>query len=241
MESVINIHYIYINKYDKFDTTIPDFLLELKDKYVKQPCTKISFHTYTDLYNDINLYNTEYGFLFSKINPLFPAALSDIGRIFLLWKYGGIYHDLDEYIDDSDVLQNIVEKLNKLEFLFMNKPSSVHKCANSNMASIKYNLLFERILATQFKNIYRVKKELLDDSEKKHNLWRETGMVFLYELIKSSGAPVDQLPPPTLYRDSAIGFHDHFIHWEMIKRKLNYQTDGEHWSELRKTEPLVLI
>lgn len=263
MRPVTNIHYIYINRYDKFDTKIPDYVLELKDLYTKKPDTQINFYTYTDLYNEINSYNTEYGFLFSKINPMIAAALSDIGRIFLLWKYGGIYHDLNEYINDGDVLQDIVEKLSRLEFLFMNKPSTGHKCANSNMASVKNIPMFKQILATQFKNINRVREELFNDPSKVHNMWTETTMVYLYELILASGVELpgegtipyeyNHIKDQYIYsksgvrfhRDSATKFREHFIDWKMKLKANPYNRNPdsglfEHWSQLQKKVPLVL-
>ena len=83
---VLNIHYIYINKNDKFCTKIPVQVKKLKKLYVKDNSIRFKIHTYTSLFNEIKEYNKEYSELLSKINPLFAAAIADIGRIFVLWK-----------------------------------------------------------------------------------------------------------------------------------------------------------
>ena len=113
MTDKLIVHYIYINKHDKHDDVIPEQVLNLKKLYVAYENLEFKIHNYTSLYEEFKEYNAEYARLVSKINPLLPAFIADIGRIFVLWKYGGIYHDAHFYINNIQFLLKVKDTINK--------------------------------------------------------------------------------------------------------------------------------
>ena len=232
------IHYININKNDKFCTKMPVQVNKLKKLYVKDKSITFKIHTYTSLFNEIKEYNKEYSELLSKINPLFATAIADIGRIFVLWKYGGIYHDAHFYIEDNKFLNKIKDTLNIYDYIFERHPSNnTYSCRNGNMASNKNNKLFEKILKKQFKNLERIKKEIKNNSKKLHNIWSEFGMVFLTTLLNENNIDIRK------FSINNVPNNENFcIHWK-IKQLPRFYNSGmkDHWSVLQKKIPLLLI
>jgi len=88
------IHYIYINRKNKFDRTIPNEVLKLA-----QECRglahdlEVQIHGYHDIQSMLMEYDKELGRLFSLIDPDFSACMADIGRIVCLYRFGGIYKE----------------------------------------------------------------------------------------------------------------------------------------------------
>jgi len=188
MTDKLIVHYIYINKYDKYDTVIPDEVLQLTKLYVNYDNLEFKIHNYVSLYEEFKEYNAEYARLVSKINPLLPAYIADVGRIFVLWKYGGIYHDAHYYINNIPFLLKVKDTINKHGILFESHPlkRACAACRNTNMAALKNNPLLLKILHKQFENLQRIEQELIHDSSKRHKMWRETTMIFLKILLSES-------------------------------------------------------
>ena len=59
-----------------------------------QKILEFKLYFFEDLYKLLKEYDNELAFYFNKINLNYAALLSDIGRIFILYKFGGIYQDL---------------------------------------------------------------------------------------------------------------------------------------------------
>jgi hypothetical protein len=226
------IHYIYINKQDKYDTVIPEQVLQLTKLYVNNDNLEFRIHNYVSLYKEFKEYNTEYARLFSKINPLMPAFMADIGRIFVLWKYGGIYHDAHYYINNTQFLLKVKNTINKHGFAFESHPSKQSNtcCRNTNMAAIKNNALFLKILHKQFENLLRIEQELLYDSSKRHKMWRESTMIFLQILLSESK------PSNSKFTIKLVPNNEEFCFpWDLQKLPKFYNNPNmeDHWSRIQ--------
>lgn len=235
MDNII-VHYIYINKHDKFSTEIPEQVQKLTTLYVKDKSIRFMIHSYTSLYNEIKEYNTEYAELFSKINPLFAAALADIGRIFVLWKYGGIYHDAHFYIKDIEFFHKIKNTLKQQDYIFEKHPdeNKGYACRNTNMCANKQNKLFEQILHRQFSNLKKIIHELQVDNTKKHNMWREIGMIFLEVLLIENNIDINNFSIKNIKNHENICFL-----FKLVKLPKFYNKKDQHWSTLQKKIPLI--
>jgi hypothetical protein len=232
MSHKLIVHYIYINKYDKYDTVIPEEVLQLTKLYVHYENLEFKIHNYVSLYEEINEYNVEFARLISKINPLLPAHIADIGRIFVLWKYGGIYHDAHYYINNIQFLLKVKDTINKHGFLFESHPikNMSYGCRNTNMASLCYNPLFLQILHKQFENLQRIEQELIIDNSKRHNMWRELGVIFLEILLGES-----KLSNPEFTMTIVPNNEEFCVLWDItgLHKFYNNPNMEDHWSVLQ--------
>jgi hypothetical protein len=232
MDDKLIIHYIYINKYDKYDTVIPKEVLQLTKLYVKYDNLEFKIHNYVSLYEEIKEYNAEYARLISKINPLLPAFIADVGRIFVLWKYGGIYHDAHYYMHNIQFLLKVKDTIHKHGFAFESHPiKQINTCCrNTNMAALSNNHLFLKILDKQFKNLQRIEQELLHDSSKIHTMWKELGMIFLEILLSESNLSNSKFTMKIVPNNEEFCFM-----WDLqtVPKIYNKPNNEDHWSVLQ--------
>lgn len=232
MTDKLIVHYIYINKHDKYNTIIPDEVMQLTKLYVKYDNLEFKIHNYVSLYEEIKEYNTKYASLFSKINPLLPAFIADIGRIFVLWKYGGIYHDAHFYITNIQFLLKVKDTINKHGFAFELHPRKhlSYSCRNTNMAAAKKTPLFLTILHKQFENLQRIEQELIQDINRRHNLWREAGIIFLEMLLSESNLSNSEFTMKIVPNNKEFCFL-----WELknLPKFYNKSNMEDHWSILQ--------
>ena len=90
-------HYIFINPNDVFGNINNDIILNDIKKIHKKNytnCEILKYYGYIDIVNLLKNYDNELCKLFLKLNYNYPALLADIGRLIILYNYGGIYHDL---------------------------------------------------------------------------------------------------------------------------------------------------
>ena len=232
MDDKLIIHYIYINKHDKYDTVIPQQVIKLTKLYVNYDNLEFKIHNYVSLYEEFKEYNAEYARLISKINPLMPAFIADIGRIFVLWKYGGIYHDAHFYINNINFLLKVKDTIHKHGFAFESHPNtqSFTCCRNTNMAALKNNELLLQILHKQFENLQRIEQELINDSSKRHKMWRESTMIFLQILLSESNISNPKFTIKIVPNNEEFCFM-----WDLqkVKKFYNNHNKSDHWSVLQ--------
>jgi DNA-binding Lrp family transcriptional regulator len=232
MTDKLIVHYIYINKHDKYDTVIPEQVLQLTKLYVNYENLEFKIHNYVSLYEEFKEYNAEFARLISKINPLLPAYIADIGRIFVLWKYGGIYHDAHFYIKNMRFLLKVKDTIHKHGVLFESHPMKhrSYSCRNTNMAAFKNNPLFLKILHKQFENLQRIEQELIHDSSKRHNMWKETTMIFLETLLSESNISNSEFTIKIVPKNEEFCFP-----WDIqnLPKFYNNPNMDDHWSVLQ--------
>jgi hypothetical protein len=236
----MNIHYIYINRKDKSDVSIPSQVLELKARYCYSDDPhppEFMFWSYPRLYEEICAYDSELGRLFSLIDPDFAAAMADVGRIFCIFKYGGIYHDAHVYIQDPGFYAFLGNTIQRYGHVFEKHPQESRRygCRNKNIAGSAGNPFFERVLRRMKKNLQSVDADLRSKSQVRHNMWRVTTMTFLDQILEDHGldsSPYDIRRVP--------GVADYCYLWSIktLPRFYNNGTEN-HWSNLQKTRPLL--
>ncbi len=263
----MKIHYIYINKHDKFDESIPIELEKLLEKYqeVHQGDATVKIHGYQSLLSEIKEYDSELGAYFSLINPLFANVLSNIGRIFLLYRHGGFYHDANWFIKKRSAYSELTTLISDKDIVLERHPQvdqNPQIIRNSNMwARSAGNAFFKNILEKQKQNLARIKAELEIDHNAKHECFRETGVrCVINELIEMS----DYQPDPIMKQEGLstmqqivsknqdLNKEDYSLDLNGLKieiirlarffrnNKKFYNTSKEdHWSVYQKTQPIL--
>lgn len=185
----MNIHYIYINKHDKHDETLPIEIENLIETYqdVHQGDAKVNVHGYHSLYTEIKKFDPELAEHFDLIDPIFANVISNIGRIFCMYKYGGLYHDVNWLIKNRGAYIELCDLLSQNDITFERHPKLHEKSQvirNSNMwTAVAHQDLFKNILETQKQNLIRMKSELELNPEVKHRSLRETGVKCIIDEI----------------------------------------------------------
>lgn len=90
-------HYIFIDSCELFhDINNNSTFNNIKKIHSKNYTNGeiVKYYGYNDIVYLLNNYDKELCKLFLDINCNYPALLADIGRLIILYTYGGIYHDL---------------------------------------------------------------------------------------------------------------------------------------------------
>lgn len=257
------IHYIYINRNNKFDQTIPNQVLHLAHEYRNiAPDIEVRIHGYADILTILREYDEELARLFSLIDPEFGACMADIGRIACLYYFGGIYHDAHLMFKNNKALTQALELLEGADIIFELHPNK-EKAArfltrNTNMISGKAKLsFFDAVLQRQKNNLAQIASDLAESPSKRHNIWTNTTMPFLEEFIQAN-LNINS-DPASLHdvfkivtkitirgRDHYVGVYRglscYFMPFELTNLPKFYN-DGmiNHWSTLQHEKPLLLV
>lgn len=176
---------------------------------------------FNDIYNLLKEYDEELAFLYNKINLNYAALLSDIGRIFILYKYGGIYQDLRIMFKKNSKINHIKNYLNDdFSVIFEKNGSNIRI---GNIASNKDS----KILGQYLNNIKDKLKNYYENKLKENNCFI-FGSGTLIELFNKCEKDKDDI---YFYDNEKINV----INWEVrLDSKLNriYNYNG-HWSKLK--------
>ena len=214
---------IWINKSNKkSNIDIPEvknFYERKKRIYPKNFEFKLYF--FEDLYKLLKEYDNELAFYFNKINLNYAALLSDIGRIFILYKFGGIYQDL-----------RIMFKNNKTIFLIKKYlENGISLILEENGQSIRIGNLASK------KNCKILKKYLNNIKEKLKNYY-DKKMIENNCYIYGSGTLIELFKKLSKNDNDFYEYEDEKIkkiNWNVrLESKLNriYNNNG-HWSKLK--------
>ena len=129
----MNIYYIYI-KYGSKDDESPGNVAHLSGA-AKSLGLVPHFHSYSSIISIISEVDQELGRLASLINTRIPALIADIGRICVLYKYGGIYCDT-KFIISKKCLNQVSKRLDTFGYAFWIHPK-FNRCRNGCMAATK--------------------------------------------------------------------------------------------------------
>ena len=143
-------HYIFIDPTDTgADIHAHKTLNEIKTIHAKYYVNRevIRYHSYNDISKLLESFDIELQDLFLQLNPRYPALLAAIGRLVILYYYGGIYHDLkcvstqalDEYLNTSN-----------MDLICEEHPTDKHRVRNTNIVALKTHNPF---LATVLRKI----------------------------------------------------------------------------------------
>lgn len=145
------IHYIYINSSNINETTNDSIqsIKEIHNKHYTFSNATIKYHTYADIIKLLNEYDKELCFLFKQINTNYAALLADIGRYIILYKYGGVYHDLKCMSDYN--IESIYENI-KDTLIGEICPNEPHRVRNTNIMVKSTKHPFIDIVLHEIKN-----------------------------------------------------------------------------------------
>lgn len=214
---------IWINKSNKkSNIDIPEvknFYERKKRIYPKNFEFKLYF--FEDLYKLLKEYDNELAFYFNKINLNYAALLSDIGRIFILYKFGGIYQDL-----------RIMFKNNKTIFLIKKYlENGISLILEENGQSIRIGNLAS-------KNNSKILKKYLDNIKEKLKNYYNKKMIENNCFIYGSGTLIELFKKLSKNDNDFYEYEDEKIkkiNWNVrLESKLNriYNSNG-HWSKLK--------
>lgn len=144
-------HYIFIDPHNLLnDINNNDTLNNIK-KIHKQNYTNkeiVKYYGYNDIINLLKNYDNELCKLFMELNPNYPALLADIGRLIILYTYGGIYHDL-KCISNKKMIDYL--SLVSPEIQLIGDESWKKKVRNTNIVALQKNSNFIRIVLQKIK------------------------------------------------------------------------------------------
>ena len=135
----IQLNYIFINPFEPSE----DLTLNKTFNTIK----KIHSSYYDELsdivikywsYNDITLLLEQFDHdlydLYLKINPLYAALLSDIGRFIVLYNFGGVYHDL-KFIAKPKFFKYLVNVKDQYNIIGEQHPQQKSRVRSGNIIS----------------------------------------------------------------------------------------------------------
>ena len=208
-------HYIFINPYDlEEDMNKNETFIYIKKKYDKKYVNKeiVKYYSYNDIKElaknfDSKLYN-----LFIKINPIYPALLADIGRILILYNYGGVYHDLKFF--STKKLSNY---LNYTKSKFFVDSRYNNKIRNSNIIVLERNNIYlKEILQLMTQKLTKLyEKNILDGRKYVYFV----GSVSFFEIVKKYDKNITKLFKEFIERDNEIYFKN-IVKWQDTHEKL---------------------
>jgi hypothetical protein len=153
-------HYIYIdsnnvNKNISEDPVLKQIKL-IHNKYYKNG-EIVKYWSYNDIYVLLKDYDTELAALFLSINVNYPALLADIGRFIILYRFGGIYHDL-KFISNLSMICYL-DKVGSITFIGETNPTEPSRVRNGNIAVLEKGHPLLLSVLTQIKKKLNAAKE----------------------------------------------------------------------------------
>lgn len=163
METKLLRHYIFINPAQILDN-INDIdnktFNEIKKIHEKNYNNGeiIKYYGYNDIVTLLNNYDKELCELFLQLNYNYPALLADIGRLIILYTYGGIYHDLS-FVSNIQMINYLNSVSDEIEIIGEQHPTQSNRVRNSNIIALHKN--------SQFLNsvLQQIKIKLIDSKE----------------------------------------------------------------------------
>ena len=154
-------HYIFINPTDILSDINNDVVLNYIKKIHKQNytnCEIVKYYGYNDIVNLLNNYDDELCKLFLELNCNYPALLADIGRLIILYTYGGIYHDL-KCMSTQKMIDYLKCVSCEIELIGEEHPTEKHRVRNTNIIALHKNSNFIKSV------LEKIKKRLKDEKD----------------------------------------------------------------------------
>jgi hypothetical protein len=146
-------HYIFINPSDILSDINNDIILNDIKKIHKQNytnCEIVKYYGYNDIVNLLNNYDDELSKLFLELNYNYPALLADIGRLIILYTYGGIYHDL-KCMSNQKMIDYLNSVSSEIELIGEEHPTQNHRVRNGNIVALHKNSNFIKSVLEKIK------------------------------------------------------------------------------------------
>ena len=146
-------HYIFIDPNNLLnDINNNDILNDIKKIHTQNYTNKeiIKYYGYNDIINLLKNYDNELCKLFMELNPNYPALLADIGRLIILYTYGGIYHDL-KCISNKKMIDYLSLVSPEIQLIGEEHPKEYNRVRNTNIVALQKNSKFIRIVLKKIK------------------------------------------------------------------------------------------
>ena len=226
--------HFYWESQDKDNISLPlDSLNIISEWKKKHPDYLIKIWSYNEIMEDMNLSFID-GLKESFLSCNLPAMRSDIARLFVLYKYGGIYNDLKNYPN-----QSFLDQFNDAKFIISEHPPTIDRISfnehfsNCFIGSIRQNKLILTVLNKIINNIQnRVQRSVVD----------VTGLEVIKLLLKS----IDLTNKDMIILDSETAWGKRKIaniseeqgYMQRVSANYNGKNNNLHWSKLQKISGL---
>lgn len=139
MSAVYTTNYIFINPKNARESIIENkTFLSIKkyhDRwYSKFNQHKVKYWSYNDIAELLSGYDADLRDLYLRVNPYYASLLSDIGRFIILYKYGGIYHDL-KFLPKNRFYKKLDLLKNDFAIIGEQHPKQPHRIRSGNIIS----------------------------------------------------------------------------------------------------------
>jgi mannosyltransferase OCH1-like enzyme len=119
---------------------------------------EVKYWGYWDIHALLKEYDEDLAALFLSINVNYPALLADIGRFIILFRYGGVYHDL-KFISNLSMIKYL-NSLPLISFIGETNPIDPTNIRSGNIAVLtKGHALFKNVLSDIKKKLLVAKEE----------------------------------------------------------------------------------
>lgn len=152
-------HYIFIDPDDILNDinnndTLKFIKKKHKEKYINGEIVK--YYGYQDIVNLLDNYDKELCKLFKEINCNYPALLADIGRLIILYKYGGVYHDL-RFMSKKILIDYLSQVSFETELIAEEHPKETDRVRVGNIITLHKHSKFIALV------LEKIKKKLKSD------------------------------------------------------------------------------
>lgn len=154
-------HYIFINPNDIVSDINDNVILNEIKKIHNQHYTNgeiVKYYGYNDIVNLLNNYDNELCKLFLELNINYPALLSDIGRLIILYTYGGIYHDL-KCMSNQNMIDYLKSVSSEIELIGEEHPIEKYRVRNTNIIALHKNTNFIKAVLEKIKHKLETEKD----------------------------------------------------------------------------------
>ena len=208
-------HYIFINPLNILDDINDDPILNDIKKINNQNYSNgeiLKYYGYNDIIDLLNNYDKELCNLFIEINCNYPALLSDIGRLIILYNYGGIYHDL-KCMSNKKMIIYLKTLSPKIELIGEEHPTETIRVRNSNIVALHKNSNFIasvlekiKIKLNNEKNAFGFKK-----------VFEIGSMIYIKEFLNNTNVHIFKYP----FEKKKFLYLNKYIYFKNIKKWQN--------------------
>jgi hypothetical protein len=131
-------HYIFINPNNISNDINNDIILNNIKKIHNLNYNNgeiVKYYGYNDIVYLLNNYDKELCKLFTELNCNYPALLADIGRLIILYNYGGIYHDL-KFMSNKNMIEYLNDVSPEIELIGEEHPVKKQRVRMGNIIAL---------------------------------------------------------------------------------------------------------
>jgi hypothetical protein len=195
-------HYIFINPTNIFEDinneTVLDDIKKVHSKYYVHG-EIVKYYGYNDVVCLLNGYDKQLCRLFTEINYNYPALLADIGRLIILYKYGGVYHDL-KCISNKKMIDYLNSVPPDIQLIGDEHPIEKYRVRNTNIVALQKNCRFISLVLQKLKHKLLSKRDAFGP----HMVFEIGSFTFIREFLENTSEPIFKYP---FHNDCMITFH----------------------------------